>query len=429
MSKVALAHNLWVKPDLVATRNGFGEGMLALGKNHDVVALCADLTESTKLTAFKEKYPQRFVEMGVAEQNMATVAAGMALVGKIPFIASFAAFSPGRNWEQIRTTIAYNNVSVKIAGGHAGLNVGPDGATHQMLEDIALMRALPNMTVIVPCDAVETRKATLAIAKHKGPAYIRFGREKTPVMTTDDTPFAIGKATVFREGADATIVACGTPVYQALQAARILEKQGIHVQVINCPSIKPIDKKLLVEAARNTGAFVTVEEHQTHGGLGSAVAEAIAQDWPVAIKMIGVQDKFGESGTSEELFHKHGITPKHIVKAVEEVLGVRKLCSTLHVPSIDSSNEPGPLLQDAAQDKELRLWGGETIRTVPELMEAIEQMSEKTFRMHVNSHRNDFSVWIQDCFGDLTLAEAMRRNPSKEAQIALLNFRLLQVKK
>jgi len=425
-----LAANVYTTPELAGTRDGFGKAMLELGaKNKNVVALCADLTESTRLTAFKQKFPERFFEMGVAEQNMATVAAGMALMGKIPFIASFAVFSPGRNWEQIRTTICYNDVPVKVVGAHAGLNVGPDGATHQALEDIALMRTLPNMTVIVPCDAVEAQKATMDAARHKGPAYIRIGREKTPIMTTDKTPFEIGKANVLKEGTDVTIVACGTVVYQALMAAKALEKENVNAQVINCHTIKPIDKKLLISAAKNTGAFVTVEEHQVHGGLGSAVMEAIATEWPVPVHCVGVQDSFGESGEAAQLLEKYGITAKHIAKSVREVLSVRKLCSVLHAPPVDADTGPGPLLEDVAPDKEFHLWGGESIRTVPDLQIALSKMDNKTFHYHVNNHKNDFSNWIEHVFRDKVLAESMRKHPTKEAMTAMLALRLREAGK
>jgi len=412
-----------------ATRDGFGEGMLLLGqKNRNVVALCADLTESLRLTAFRDKYPARFVEMGVAEQNMATVAAGMALAGKIPFIGSFAVFSPGRNWEQIRTTICYNNVPVKIVGGHAGITVGQDGATHQALEDVALMRSLPNMTVVVPCDALEARKATLDIAKHKGPAYLRISREKTPVITTEGTPFEVGKATIFRQGSDVTIVACGPLIYQALQAAKALEKEHISALVINCHTIKPIDRKTLIAAARATGAIVTVEDHQITGGLGSAVMEAISEEWPVPVHRIGIKDKFGESGEAAQLLEKYGLTAKHIIKAAHDALRVRKLCSTLHVPSVDGGGEPGVLLSEVSTEQELKLWGGESIRTVPELASALQGMSEKEFHTHVNSQRNDFSEWIRDNFGDTALAEALRKHPRKDAMLALLHFRIKERK-
>ncbi len=426
----SLAPNAFTKPVLAPTRNGYGEGLVRAGeKNKDVVVLCADLTESTRALAFKQRFPERFVEVGVAEQNMATMAAGMALMGKIPFITSYAVFSPGRNWEQIRTTICYNDVPVKIAGHHAGISTGADGATHQALEDIAIMRALPNITVLVPCDAIEARKATIAAAGTKGPFYLRFGREKSPVFTTEETPFETGKAEVFRDGTDITIVACGALLYQALFAAKMLEKEGVNAQVINNHTIKPIDKKTLVKAARNTGAFVTVEEHQVTGGLGSAVAEAIADTWPVPIKRIGVQDRFGESGASDELLEKYGLTAKAIAKAARDVLKIRQLCSVLHAPPVESGGEPGKLLSELSSEQYFRLWGGEEIHTVPELKEKLARMDNKTFHYHVNQHKNDFSSWIQDCFGDKLLAEALRKHPTKEAMIALIALRLKEVKK
>lgn len=308
----------------VPSRNGFGEGLvLAAEENEQVVGLCADLTESTRMQAFAEKFPQRFIEVGVAEQNLATVAAGMALGGKIPFISSYATFSPGRNWEQIRTTICYNDVPVKIIGSHAGVSVGPDGATHQALEDIALMRALPNMIVISPTDSIEARKATMAIARIPTPCYMRLSREKIPVITTDQTPFEIGKMEVFYEGSDVTVIATGEMVYKALLAAEELRSGKISVRVINCHTIKPLDKGTVIKAARETGAIVTVEEHQIHGGLGGAVAEVVSQNYPVPVRIIGIEDKFGESGTPDELLEKFGLTKEAIIKAVTQVLRMK----------------------------------------------------------------------------------------------------------
>jgi len=305
------------------TRNGYGEGLVAAGDaDPNVVALCADLTESTRVEAFAKKYPERFFEMGVAEQNMATVAAGMGVNGKIPFIASYATFSPGRNWEQIRTTIAYNDANVKIAGHHAGISVGPDGATHQATEDIAIMRAMPNMKVIVPCDAVEARKATLAAAQVWGPIYLRFQREKTPIMTTDETPFIPGHAEIFWQSKkpEVLIIGIGGLLYNALLAARELEEEKIGSVVLNCASIVPLDEKKIVELAKKIGAVVTVEEHQVRGGLGGAVAEALAKHAPTPIEFIGMQDTFGESGAPEELIKKYGMTPKDIVMAAKRVI-------------------------------------------------------------------------------------------------------------
>ena len=304
---------------MVPTRNGYGEGLVEAGKKDKrVVALCADLTESTRTQAFAETFPERFIEVGVAEQLLATAASGMANYGKIPFITSYAAFSPGRNWEQIRTTIALNDVPVKIGGMHAGISVGPDGATHQQLEDMAMMRAMPNMTVIAPNDAIEAKKATMAAAKHPGPVYMRFGREKVPVTTTDATPFKIGRAEVFREGNDVTVIACGPLVYEALVAAEQLK--GIDVMVINNHTIKPIDAKTIVMAAKKTGAVVTAEEHQINGGMGSAVMEVLAENAPVPAERVGVKDRFGQSGTPDELMDLYGLRSKDIIAAIKKVL-------------------------------------------------------------------------------------------------------------
>ncbi len=318
----------------VATRQGYGEGLVEAGRRDErVVAMCADLTESTRTDLFKKEFPDRFIEVGVAEQALATLAAGMANYGKIPFIASYAAFSPGRNWEQIRTTIALNNVPVKIAGAHAGLTVGPDGATHQMLEDIALMRAMPNMVVIAPCDAIEAKKATLEAAFNGKPTYIRFAREKTPVFTSEETPFEIGKVEAYWDSLSqitnhksqitkrrAAIIACGPLVYEALLAAKELGESGIETEVINCHTIKPIDEDTIIEAAKKCGAVVTVEEHQVNGGLGGAVAEVLAKHYPVPMEFIGMPDHFGESGEPDELLEKWGMKSKHIIEAVKKVV-------------------------------------------------------------------------------------------------------------
>jgi transketolase len=304
-------------------RDGYGEGLLVAGeKDANIVALSADLTESTRTEAFAKKFPERYVECGVAEQNMATVAAGLAVAGKIPFIASYATFSPGRNWEQIRTTICYNDANVKIAGHHAGLVTGPDGATHQATEDIALMRALPNMKVIVPCDAIEARKATVAAGKLWGPMYLRFAREKTPVITTDKTPFVPGKAEVFWETKKpvCVIFACGTMVAPSLRAAEALEKEKIGVTVLNVHTIKPLDELAVVTHAERAGAVVTAEEHQASGGLGGAIAEVLARKRPTPIEFVGIHDTFGESGTPQELMTKYGLDTKDIVNAVKKVL-------------------------------------------------------------------------------------------------------------
>ncbi|MEI8187967.1 MAG: transketolase family protein [Candidatus Saccharibacteria bacterium] len=295
-------------------RKGFGRGLLAAGKmNPNVVAACADLTDSTQIGLFKKEFPDRYVEIGVAEQNLVTVGSGMAAMGKIPFVSSYAAFSPGRNWEQIRTTICLNNVPVKIVGSHAGVSVGPDGATHQMLEDIALMRVLPNMVVIAPADSVEAEKATVAMASDNRPNYLRLAREATPIFTTPETPFEIGKAYVYHEGTDVTIISTGTMTFQSLLAAKELKKHHISAEVIHMPTIKPFDGETVLASIKKTGAVVTVEEAQIVGGLGGAVAEFLGENHPVPMTRIGMKDRFGESGEMNQLFEFFGLTSKQIV--------------------------------------------------------------------------------------------------------------------
>jgi len=328
MNKIMnLAPNLYQKDKLEQkpTRDGYGEGLIELGKkNKNVVVLCADLTGSTRSKMFKDEFPDRFIEVGIAEQNMMSLATGLALVGKIPFVSTYSVFCPGRNWDQLRIGVAYNQCNVKLTGAHAGISVGQDGATHQGLEDIAIVRVLPNMTVLAPCDTVETKKATIAAGKMEGPVYLRFAREATPVFTTVDTSFRIGEAEVFRKGQDASIIACGPIVYEALLAAEDLSKQGIDVRVINNHTIKPIDDEMIIKAAQETGAIVTGEDHQVTGGLGSAVAEVLSKNHPVPIEMIGVQDRFGESGAPEELMKEFGLVAADIKEAVIRVLKRKK---------------------------------------------------------------------------------------------------------
>ncbi|PIW37016.1 MAG: transketolase [Candidatus Kerfeldbacteria bacterium CG15_BIG_FIL_POST_REV_8_21_14_020_45_12] len=308
------------KLEMVPVRNGFGEGLLEAAKNNDkIVGLCADLTESTRMEGFAQAFPERFVEIGVAEQNLVTVASGMAHEGKIPFTSSYATFSPGRNWEQIRTTICYNNQPVIVVGSHAGLSVGPDGATHQALEDVALMRVLPNMQVIVPADYQQAHKATLAIAKDPKPTYLRLAREKSPVFTTTKTPFTIGKADVYYSGKDVTIIGAGPVLYEALIAADML-KGKVSVEVINLHTIKPIDKATILRSVKKTRAVVTVEEHQITGGLGGAVAELLAKELPTPMEFVGVCDRFGESGSPMELWEHFGMGPDNIIDHVNKVL-------------------------------------------------------------------------------------------------------------
>lgn len=309
----------------IPIRKGFGEGLVIAGEaDTNVVGLCADLTESTQMNLFRDKFPKRFIEIGVAEQNLATVASGMAAMGKIPFISSYGTFSPGRNWEQIRTTICYNNRPVKIIGSHTGVSVGPDGGTHQAIEDMAITRTLPRMVVISPCDAIEAKKATIAAAKNGTPVYIRLAREKTPVMTTEDTTFEIGKAEVYYDPPigkpDVAIIATGALLHRALVVARDMEKEKIGVRVINLATIKPLDEKTILRAAKDAKAIVTVEEHQIAGGMGSAIAEFLSSVYPVPIERIGVRDVFGQSGTPEELIEHYGMGITHIKEAVKKVL-------------------------------------------------------------------------------------------------------------
>ncbi len=302
-------------------RAGFGRGLVAAGKKDDnVVAACADLTDSTKIADFAKAFPERYIEIGIAEQNLVTVGSGLAAMGKIPFVASYAAFCPGRDWEQIRTTICLNDRPVKIIGAHAGLSVGKDGATHQMLEDIALMRALPNMVVIAPCDSLEAERAALAMAKDRRPNYMRLAREATPVITTEKTPFEIGKAYVYAPGKDVTVIATGTMTYQALVAADILEKEGVSVEVIHCPTIKPLDSETILASVRKTNAVVTIEEAQITGGLGGAIAELLGEEYPAPLKRVGMKDHFGESGEPNELLEHFGLTATHVALAVHQVL-------------------------------------------------------------------------------------------------------------
>ncbi|MEN9413352.1 MAG: hypothetical protein RLZZ342_439 [Candidatus Parcubacteria bacterium] len=327
-----LREDIFDSKESAATRDGFGKGIVEAARTDvRIVVLSADLAESTRAEWFQKEFPERFIEMGVAEQNMAAVAAGMAAAGKVPFITSYAMFSPGRNWEQIRTTIALNEMPVVVCGMHAGVSVGPDGATHQALEDIALMRVLPHMTVISPCDAEEARKATIAAAQLGKPVYMRFGRSATPLITTAETPFEIGKASIlYHPGGDAlqkkvALMATGALVHSALVAARELEKEGIGATVVNVSTIKPLDAETIVRVARECGAVVTVEEHQIAGGMGSAIAELLAQQAPTPMQFVGVHDMFGQSGEPAELIEHYGMGVSHIVEAGHRVCSARSV--------------------------------------------------------------------------------------------------------
>lgn len=314
-----------VKVQMVPTRDGFGRGVVELGRqNKDVVVLSADLTDSTRALWFKKEFPDRFFCLGVAEQDMIGCAAGFSLMGKVPFACTFGVFASGRAWDQVRVSVAYMNANVKIIGTHGGISVGPDGATHQAIEEISLMRILPNMTVIVPCDAVEAKKATMAAGRMKGPVYLRFGRSGVPVITKEDDTFEIGKAVVMRDGSDVTLFACGQMVYEALLACDMLAKDGIKARVVNLHTPKPIDRECILKAARETGAIVTAEEHTTTGGFGSAIAEVVIQECPVPLKMIGVQDRFGVSGEPDELFKYFNLTAKDIAAAAKAAIAMKR---------------------------------------------------------------------------------------------------------
>lgn len=302
-------------------RDGYGKALLELcEKNENVMVLDADVAKSTRTVWIRDKYPEHFMDMGIAEQDMVGTAAGLALGGMIPFCSTYGVFLAGRAWDQIRTTVCYNKLNVKLGGAHAGISVGPDGATHQALEDVAIMRVLPNMTVIVPCDAEETRKATLAMAAVNGPCYVRFGREAVPVVTDENSPFELGKANVMKDGTDVAIIANGAMVYEALQAAEALAAEGVSAMVINMHTVKPLDSACVIEAAKKTGCIVTAEEHQLSGGMGSAVAECLAKNCPTPLEMVGAQDTFGESGQPQELLDKYGMNAATIAQKAKAVL-------------------------------------------------------------------------------------------------------------
>ena len=306
---------------LKSTRDGYGEGLVKLGEeNPDVVVLTADLGGSTRSDWFKEKFPERFFQMGIAEADMVGTAAGLALSGKISFVSDFGVFVTGRVWDQLRVSVAYNNANVKIGSTHCGITVGEDGATHQAIEDIALMRVLPGFTVIVPADAVEATKATIAASKIYGPVYLRLGRAPLPIVTKETEKFIIGKAQILEEGSNLTIIACGVMVKESLDAAKLLKEKGISARVINLHTIKPIDREVIIAAARETGAIITAEEHQVMGGMGSAVAEVVMEEYPVPMKRIGIMDRFGQSGKPNELMKEYHLTANDIVREAEKIL-------------------------------------------------------------------------------------------------------------
>ena len=313
------------KVEMKKTREGFGRALVALGeKDPRIVVLVGDLSESTMVHFFAERFPERFIQVGIAEQNMCGVAAGLAAMGKIPFFATYGAFASCRAADQIRVTVAYTNLNVKIAGAHGGISVGPDGATHQAMEEISIIRSIPNMNMVVPCDYWETYKATVAAAQHQGPVYLRFGREDVPVVTNEQTPFTFGKGEVFAEGRDLTIIACGVMVYEALRARETLAGADVSARVVNLHTVKPLDRALIVKCARETGAIITAEEHQVNGGLGGAVAETVVQEHPVPMELVAVHDRFGQSGKPAELMDAFGLRARDIVAAAEKLMARKR---------------------------------------------------------------------------------------------------------
>lgn len=318
-----LIDNYWETEELErrATRDGYGDALLEVSENdEDVVALCADLANSTRVSDFKKKYPKRFFEVGLAEQNMMGLAAGLALAGKIPFVSSFAVFSPGLNWLQFRQSVVYNKANVKVVGAHAGIMTGPDGATHQALEDIALTRSLPGLTILSPCDYIQTKKAVIKASKIKGPVYIRLARPESPVFIKEDAMFKVGKADILKKGKDVSLISCGPILYRGLVAAYELESEGISVEVINSHTIKPLDEDTVLESCSKTKKAITLEDHQKKGGLGSAVSEVLSQNLPISLRIIGIEDVWGESGTAKELLEKHGLTVEHIKQNIRDML-------------------------------------------------------------------------------------------------------------
>lgn len=325
MNDLHLPHDLLREPERTPTRFGYGDGLVELGKiNPAVVVLGADLSASLCVDRFRDAFPDRFIQTGIAEQDMMALAAGLSLAGKIPFVSTYGVFCTGRAWDQLRTTVAYAKLNVKVGSGHGGVSVGADGATHQALEDISITRTIPNVTVIVPADYHETLKATIASASIPGPVVIRFGREKVPVVTTAKTPFRVGRAEVFREGRDVSLIACGQMVFESLAAAEVLAAEGISARVIDCHTVKPLDRETILAAARETGAIVTAEEHQVMGGFGSAIAELVCQNYPVPIRMIGIHDSFGQSGDPDELMREYGLTPDSIATAAKVAISMKR---------------------------------------------------------------------------------------------------------
>jgi transketolase len=421
-----------------AMRDAYGRALLELGTaNKKVVVLTADLGESTRVDGFARAHPERFVECGVAEQNMVGIAAGLALSGRLPFVNSFAVFCPGRTWDQLRISVCYNKANVKIVGCHAGLTVGADGASHQALEDIAAVRCIPDITVVVPCDAAETAKATKAIAAVEGPCYMRINRQKSALVTKPDSSFSLGKASVLRNGGDVAIVACGIMVHEALVAAEMLAKEGMEATVINNHTVKPIDATTLLNAAQSCGCMVTAEEHQINGGMGSAVLEAIASA-PVPVVRVGVRNVFGESGTPEELLAKYGLTAKDIAAAARQAHKLKYraenplVCKPPNLPVQKASQMLAPVSKDVG----FNLHGGRQLHTLVDLHRALLGMDEATFAHHCTGRqeknssgqaRNDFANWIEHVHDDPELAASLRKHSTRAGMARAVGTRISQL--
>lgn len=403
--------------EMDSTRNGFGKGILKAGKIHkDLWVLTADLGGSTCVNDFKKEFPNRFVQVGVAEQNLVTVASGIASMNKVAFATSFAAFSPGRNWEQIRTTICYNEQPVIVVGSHTGLGVGEDGATHQALEDVALMRALPNMIVVAPCDSLQAEKATIALAKKRIPAYLRLNRQKSPIITKTTTPFKLGEAQVFKEGKDLVIFSYGPLINEALKVSDELAKQKISVAVINVHTIKPLDEKIIIDYIKKCEKFLVLEDHQIFGGLGSAIAECIIKNEEKG-EIIGMENLFGESGKAEDLYWKYGLTSKKIINKTLKLLKEEKKSKTIKKKS---DNKKTKTLIESPPDKQFILRTGQRLKNLKELYTFLKNVDEAIFNHHVNRNKNDFANWIRDVLKEKELSTQLKKIKNKQETLKVI---------
>lgn len=402
-----------------STRNGFGKGIIKAGTSQDVWVVTADLGGSTCVNKFRDKFPERFVQVGVAEQNLVTVASGIASMNKVVFATSFAVFSPGRNWEQIRTTICYNDQPVIIVGSHTGLGVGEDGATHQALEDISLMRTLPNMNVVVPCDSLQAEKAAIALAKNRSPAYLRLNRQKSPLITKSTTPFKLGEAQMFREGKDLVIFSCGPIINEVIKAAEELKNKKISVAVVNIHTIKPLDQKTIAKYVNKCQKFLVVEDHQVNGGLGSAISECLINN-PAQGEIIGVENVFGESGKAEDLYWKYGLTSEKITnKALNLIKQKNKKDYTKK--SVKQSKKKTKVLINAPETKQFLMCDGQKIKNLKELSLIMKNVNEEVFKHHVTNNKNDFANWIQHVLKEKELSSQLKKIKTKQKTQKLID--------